>query len=154
MIIDLRKHNQKSSQDTHVFEADGRIYKLFRPHWRSAETIKKMFILESGAYAKAGSDSYLIQHIATFYGRVIIEDVLSAEGKSIAKDYFLDCCFALESLTGPEVKLTTPDLRKQHPHIADAQRRFEKISVDVLDSSVFNYADADRFKFIDFKLRS
>jgi hypothetical protein len=37
-------------------------------------------------------------------------------------------------------------------HLQEARSRFLAQSIDVRDSSVFNYEDAERFKLIDFRL--
>lgn len=82
-----------------------------------------------------------------------IGDVISAAEDSISKDYLLDCCYKLELLNGSDLKLTTNGLRANNPHLEEAQRRFHKLSINVLDASVFHATDPSRFKFIDFEMR-
>jgi hypothetical protein len=154
MVIDLRHDRQITACDAHIFCVDGFVFKLFTRNWRSEEAIRRMCNTQCTAYEIAHADSYLKNHVAAFFGKVAIEEVISAAGETCREKYILDCCYKLELLSGVDQKLTIPGLRDNNPHLQEAQRRFGELSIDVLDASVFCPDDPKHFKFIDFKLNA
>lgn len=143
-----------------VYEVDGRAFKLFKryPQFPPKQTEggrRLTFQHQCQAYEKASGDPFLTNHIATYYGQCIIDDVIDTEGSSVKEPYLLDCCYAVEVMGGSETK-TASTLRlgeiEQFAHIREATDRFTSIGIAFLDSSVFDAADPERYKFIDFEL--
>lgn len=159
MLVNLNVHRQigRGVYAT-ILEVDGRALKLFFTGpkvlptlpFQSAGGRRKTYESECNAYLRAGSDPVLRKHIATFYGSRTIEDVIDSEGKSIGKSFLLDCCYELELLTGHERK--TADVLYNYTHLRDIKKCFAEVAIDILDSSVFDYEDAARFKLIDFNV--
>ncbi len=85
----------------------------------------------------------------------MVKDVLDSEGTSVSNSYLLDCCYALE-LIGPkeiDFKVTAEWVRNGNEHIRQAVEQFDRLGINALDSTVFFYADRDRFKFIDIEMK-
>lgn len=141
-----------------VFSVEGRAYKLFKngpevPPRQTREGRRRIFERQCEAFRTAAADSYLENHIAQFFGIITVENVIDKDGVSVGAEYLLDCCYAIE-LFGPghtEAKATAPDVRWLE-HIDTAFRRFRQLGIHALDSSVFDYADPQRFKFIDIEM--
>ncbi|MGA3238711.1 MAG: hypothetical protein ABSG03_20730 [Bryobacteraceae bacterium] len=82
-----------------VYELNGRAFKLFKrypqvPPRQTEEGRRLTYQHQCEAYELASCDSLLKHHIATFYGRVAIEDVIDTDGRSVKDSYLLDCCYA------------------------------------------------------------
>ena len=134
-----------------VFDVGGVAYKVFRVYGvASPERAKARFDSECEAYRRATGNPWLLRHTAAFYGSSRIEDILDADGKSVRSVYSLDCCYRMELLSGDEMKFLS--VRESLEHLREAQKRFSANGIDLLDSSVFNCEDAERFKFIDFRI--
>jgi len=58
-----------------------------------------------------------------------VQDVLSDAGVSIVETYLLDCCYALELLSGTEMKLTAPEIRDNRKYLQDAEMRFAELGI-------------------------
>ena len=137
----------------YVFDVNGQAYKVFRVYGvtRSPEQVRALFESELEAYRRVTADAWLRHHTAAFYGPCVLEDIMDSQGNSIGNLYALDCCYRIELLVGSEAKYT--DGRCQaFEHLQEAQTRFSMNGIDVRDSSVFNYDNAEQFKFIDFRL--
>ena len=161
MIIDLRSHRKiGSGVYADVFAAHSKAYKLFKsgpeiPPRQTKAGRRRLFESQCEAFRLASSDPWLRNHVAAFHGLCVIEDVIDATGISIGTDYLLDCCYALE-LIGPDetdFKVTAQCVRQCGERLHEAIERFDRLGISVLDSSVFHYADPERFKFIDIELR-
>jgi hypothetical protein len=139
-----------------VFNVGGIAYKVFRVYGvaQPVERVKVRFESESAAYRRAAADSWLRQHTATYYGALEIDDILGEDGESVGSMYALDCCYRIELLAGDERKFLTAGLREANEHLREAERRFLETGINLRDSSVFNGEDAERFKFIDFRLEN
>ena len=132
-----------------VFEIDGKAYKVFKKGYEHPwRTRVNVFQYQCEAYKIAASDSYLKDHIAAFFGPCTLEDVIDEAGASVKDQYILDCCYMVEVVRGNEAKVTSPEA-SMYKHIQRAIKRFDELGVKVSDSSVFEPADSERFKFID-----
>ena len=160
IIIDPQVHRQIGiGFSAHIFEVAGKAYKLFLrgpdvPPRHTEEGRRLRYQAQCEAYKLASSDLLLKDHIATFYGSCLVQDVLSDAGVSIVETYLLDCCYALELLSGTEMKLTAPEIRDNRKYLQDAEMRFAELGIDVLDATVFNFHDPNGFKFVDFEIRN
>jgi hypothetical protein len=143
-----------------VYEVEGRAFKLFKrypqfPPRQTEEGRRLTFQHQCQAYERASSGTFLKNHIATYYGQFIIDDVVGADGSSLKESYLLDCCYIMEVMGGSETK-TASALRlaeiERFPHIKEAADRFAGIGIEYRDSSVFGVDDPEHFKFIDFEL--
>ena len=161
MVINFNTH-QRLGEGVYaiVYEVEGRAFKLFKrypqvPPKQTEEGRRLTFQHQCQAYERASSDPFLKNHIATYYGRAIIDDVIDENGDSAEESYLLDCCYAVEVMGGGETK-TASALRlaefERYPHIREATDRFAGIGIAFLDSSVFDAVDPERFRFIDFEL--
>jgi hypothetical protein len=137
-----------------VFEVGGKAYKLFRVRGatRTPHEVQVLFESECCAYARAAENPHLTRHVATFNGLCQVEEVINIQGDSVKGEYQLDCCYILELLAGCEAKLYADGLRDRYEYLRDAQNAFRSCGIDASDSSVFNYQDRERFKFIDFRV--
>ena len=160
MIIDLRLH-RKIGEGVYadVFAMESKAYKLFKsgpeiPPRQTKVGRRRVFEAQCEAFRAAFNDPWLRNHVAAFYGPCVIEDVLDTEGISNKGRYLLDCCYGLELIfsEGGEHKITEVGVRENCEHVREAIRRFNQIGIDVHDSSVFEHADAERFKFIDIEM--
>ena len=162
VIIRLDVHRRLSAEPgaysgatADVFAVDGIACKVFRVFGvaHSPEGVRARFESEVEAYRRAALDPWLALHVARFYGRRIVTDVIEEDGTSIASLYALECCYQMELLEGNEKKFTALGLRQSFKHLQTAQDRFAEIGIDVLDASVFDAENAEAFKLIDFRLR-
>jgi hypothetical protein len=156
MIFDLRCNRQiGTGVYADVFAVEDRAYKLFKsgpeiPPRQTREGRRRVFQCQCEAFGIAAHDSYLRNHVAEFYGTVNVEDVIDHDGLSVKAGYLLDCRYAVE-LFGhehAEAKATAPGVRWLE-HVDGALRQFRQLGIHALDSTVFDYADPQRFKFID-----
>jgi len=163
MTINMSVHNRLSvtpgaysGATADVFNVDGIAYKVFRVYGvaNPIERVRARFESETAAYSRAAVDSWLQPHTATYHGATEIDDVLDESGQSVGSMYALNCCYRIELLTGDERKFLTTGLREANEHLREAERRFSAMGIDLRDSSVFNGEDAERFKFIDFRLEN
>ena len=161
MVINFNTH-QRLGEGVYaiVYEVEGRAFKLFKrypqfPPKQPEEGRRLTFQHQCQAYEIASSDPILKNHIATYYGRAIIDDVIDEDGGSAKESYLPDCCYVVEVMRGVETK-TASALRlgeiEQVDHIRQATDKFASIGIVFLDSSVFDAADPVRYKFIDFEL--
>jgi len=139
----------------HAFAVDGKAYKLFLsgppvPPKQSREGRIATFHAQCRAYELASGDAYLRDHIPTFFGRQLIEDLIDENGQSLKRDYLLECCYAMEILTGEETKFPR-NYQTEHGHLQRAISRFDELGINVGDASAFQMIDPVRFKFIDFE---
>jgi hypothetical protein len=161
VLIDGRKHRRiGSGVYADVFAVDAKAFKAFKsgpeiPPRQTKAGRRRVFECQCEAFQLASADPILRNHIAAFYGSCVIEDVLDVAGKSIISSYLPDCCYALELIgsDGVDSKVTAEWVVQQGDHLKAAIERFGLIGIDVHDSSVFDYADPDRFKFIDIEMR-
>ena len=139
-----------------IFNVDGIAYKVFRVYGvaQPFERVKARFESETEAYRRAGGDSWLRRHTAMYYGVSAVDDIFDENGESVGRMYALDCCYRMELLTGDERKFLVAGLREGNEHLREAERRFSQTDIDLRDSSVFDGEDAERFKFIDFRLEN
>jgi hypothetical protein len=163
MTIAMKLHHRLSIEPgaysgatADVFNVGGIAYKVFRVYGTAqpVERVRVLFESENGAYRRAAADSWLQRHTATYYGPSAIDDILDEDGESVGRMYALDCCYRMELLTGDERKFLAAGLREGNEHMREAGRRFREVGIDLRDSSVFNGEDAERFKFIDFRLEN
>jgi hypothetical protein len=160
MTIDKRVHRLLGSGVyADVFQVNGRAHKLFKsgpeiPPRQTKERRKRVFECQCAALRRASGDSWLKEHIVTFYGTRVIEDVLDPCGSSGKDDYLLDCCCVLQLIDPDEVafKLTTEGVRENNDHIRRAVSLFTRLGIAVLDSSVYYFTDEEQFKFIDIEM--
>jgi hypothetical protein len=82
-----------------------------------------------------------------------VADVIDDTGTSVKERYLLDCCYILEAIQGIDANVNQEKVRSCK-HIKLAVERFRSLGIDASDSSVFHYADAERFKFIGIQMRS
>lgn len=139
----------------HAFAVDGKAYKVFLsgpeiPPKQSRQGRIATFHAQCKAYELASGDAYLRDHVPTFFGCHFIEDVIDENGQSLKQYYLLDCCYAMEILTGEETKFPR-NYQAQHAHLHDAVRRFDELGINVRDASAFQMTDPVAFKFIDFE---
>lgn len=136
-----------------VFDVEGLAYKVFRVRGvaNPLEFVEARFKAECEAYRLASSDAWLRRHVPAFHGTATIDDVRNGLEESVAADYALHCCYRIELPRGIERKVTEIGLREANPHLKEAQDRFKALGVDILDASVFNVEDSERFKIIDFR---
>lgn len=160
MVIDIRKHRKiGSGVYADIFDVDSKAWKVFKsgpeiPPRQTKEGRKRVFECQCEAFQLASADPILRNHVAGFYGRCQIEDVLDVDGNSILSAYLPDCCYGIEFINEIDSKVTSEWVIQQGAdHLKAAVERFTLIGINVLDSSVFNYADPDRFKFIDIEMR-
>jgi len=146
--------NAYSGATADVFDINGKACKVFRVYGvtRSLEQVKTLFESECEAYNRATADAWLGHHIAAFYSRCVFEDIIDSQGNSVGHEYALGCAYGIELQVGSEGKLYADGLLQTFAHLQEARSRFLAQSIDVRDSSVFNYEDAERFKLIDFRL--
>jgi len=156
MVIDFTLHKQLGSGGAYadIFSVDGKAYKLFKsgpefPPRQTREGRRRVYASQVEAYSRAGCDPELSRHTARFYGPCVIEDVIGLDGNSIRDTYLLDACYAVEILIGDELKVTATEAVEKYPHITKARIAFERLGIQTSDASVFNYNDAEKFKFID-----
>jgi hypothetical protein len=159
MIFDRRCHRQIGGGFyADVFAVEDRAYKLFKngpevPPRQTTEGRRRIFERQCEAFRTAAAHSSLRNHVAQFVGIINVADVIDGDGLSVGTGYLLDCCYAIE-LFGPghtEAKATAPDVRWLE-HIDTALQQFRQLGINALDSSVFDYADSQRFKFIDIEM--
>lgn len=144
---------------SHVFALEDRAYKLFLsgpevPPRHTKAGRKRVFECQCEAYLIAVNDPWLRRHVAQFYGRCVVENVLDDGGMSVRGNYLLDCCYAVELFAAEKSKVKAREeslLAKIH--INEAIQRFTERGINALDADVFDAADPDRFKFIDFEMR-
>jgi hypothetical protein len=160
MWIDLRSHSKiGSGVYADVFADDGKAYKLFKsgpeiPPRQTRVGRRRVFESQCEAYVRASGDSFLKDHVASFYGPCVIQNIVDENGVSIAADYMLDCCYALERFGYGETDFkANAEWVRECEHIKSALVRLDRIGISLLDLSVFRYADPDGFKFIDIELR-
>lgn len=139
-----------------VFNVGGIAYKVFRVYGvaQPVERVRARFESECAAYELTIGESWLRQHTATYYGTSAIDDILDEEGVGVGSIYALDCCYRMELLAGDERKFLAAGLREANEHLREAERRFSERGIDLRDSSVFNGENAEKFKFIDFRLEN
>jgi hypothetical protein len=161
MIIDMRSHRHVGSGVyADVFAVQEYAHKLFRsgpevPPRQTKDGRRRVFRSQCEAFEIAGGDPWLRDHIAAFYGVCMVEDVLDVHGNSLKSGYLLDCCYRLELFDPGEIdSKTTTEWVRNLDHIGKALQRFTELGIAALDSSVFRYDDADKFKFIDIELRN
>jgi hypothetical protein len=139
---------------------DGLVYKLFasgqyptnvrqrltRPEDDSRR--RNTFLSECAAYQRAGQHPYLRNHVPRFFGQFVIQDVTEGD-QSVAHNYILECCYAMEYITGVATKLGG----YRPEHIQRALSAFLEAGIRHLtDASVFFPDDPENFKFIDFAI--
>jgi hypothetical protein len=161
MVINFSTHrNLGEGVYSVVYEVEARAFKLFKRYPevppRQTEAGRRLtFQHQCEAYDRASSDPFLKNHIATYFGPFVIDDVVDADENSVKDAYLLDCCYAVEVMGGRETKTASALQRSEverYPHIREAVNRFAGIGVEFLDSSVFDADDPEHFKFIDFEL--
>lgn len=155
MIIDLRLHKKlQGGFSASVFAIEDKAYKLFSsievPPRHTTEGRREIFRSQCAAFDAASGDALLKIHVPTFFGPCPIEDVIDADGRSIKDRYLLDCCYALELLSGSEMKVV--EAKQTYSHIAEIVIRFTGRSIRTSDASVFNYSDPYGFKVIDIEM--
>jgi len=159
MVIDLRKHeNEKLYHALYsdIFAAEDRVYKLFKkyndPNFDDRSRTK--FTAQCDAYVRAAGDTIIGRHVAEYYGACSVERVLDADGVDVTNRYFLDACYGIERLYGPDLKVNDEEILSNCAYVFEIRRRFEDFGIDTSDSSVFFFNDPDRFKLIDFETRA
>lgn len=144
-----------------IFRPSGEtlVYKLFigfRHHTTVSQGLtdpeddhrrRKTFDSECRAYEIAAQDAFLRDHIPHSFRRCEIAGVAEF-GESVAANYLLPCCYAMEYIEGAAAKLRAVE---QLGHIREAQSAFHRAGVaHTSDASVFFAEDLQKFKFIDF----
>jgi hypothetical protein len=161
MRVDFRLHCLLGyGSYAEVFAVEGRALKLFTsgpevPPRQTREGRRRVFECECEAYQLVSNEPWLRDHVATFYGPCVPEDVVDKDGTSVRNNYLLNCCYALELIGPAEIafKATTEGVRDNNEHIRRAIERFGKLGIEALDSSVFFHSDPERFKFIDIGMK-
>jgi hypothetical protein len=139
------------------------VYKLFigfRHHTTVSQGItdpeddhrrRKTFNSECRAYEIAEHDAYLREHIAQSFRRCEIANVVE-DNESVAANYLLGCCYAMEYIEGEPAKLRAVD---QFAHIKEAEQAFHRAGITyTTDASVFLAEAPQTFKFIDFAVEA
>ena len=161
MTIDLRScHQVGSGVYADVFAVDELAYKLFKsgpevPPRQTRDGRRRVFECQCEAFQVACNDPWLRHHIAEFHGTFVVADVIGTDGSSKQESYLLDCCYAIELFRDGEIDVkVTAEWVRYHGHIVNALRRLDQLGINALDSSVFGYADPERFKFIDIEMKN
>jgi hypothetical protein len=160
MVIDRRIHRLRGSGEYgDIFEIEGRAYKLFKS-WpevlprRTKEGRRQVFENQCAAYRLLSGNPWLERHAARFYGKQDVSQVIGDDGSIESDKYLLDCCYGLELIDSPDlVAVTLPGVREDHKHIRKAAEQFAALGIVISDASVFDHADSERFKFVDFETR-
>jgi hypothetical protein len=139
------------------------VYKLFigfRHHTTVSQGItdpeddhrrRKTFESECRAYEIAEQDAFLREHIPQSFRRCEIANVVD-DDESVAADYLLACCYAMEYVEGEPAKLRAVD---QLAHIEETEQAFHRAGIAyTTDASVFLAEDPHVFKFIDFAVEA
>ena len=153
MRIDLRSDRKLyHALYSDVVAVDGRVYKLFKKFGQSSfdDRAATIFEAQCHAYEHAGRDSFLKSHVPEFFGICPIEAVVDEEGVDVSQRYSLEACYAIDEITGPEKRVNDEYVLLHCPHVDQIRKRFQNISIDTGDASVFSYDDAKGFKLIDF----
>ena len=109
---------------------------------------QKTFDSECRAYEIAAEDTFLRDHIPHSFRRCVIADVIEYD-ESVAVNYLLECCYAMEYIEGIATKIRALD--DQFTHISEAKRAFHSAGIrHTTDASLFFATDPQKFKFIDF----
>jgi len=113
---------------------------------------RSTFLSECEAYRRAEQHPYLRNHIPSFPGPCVIQDVMDS-AQSVAHHYMLDHCYAMEYISGVPEKLGGYPTGFRPKHLEDALTAFHEVGIcHVKDASVFFLNDPDNFKFIDFAI--
>lgn len=132
------QHPTNSSQGPIGLEDDGRR--------------RKTFASECEAYERGARHTFLRNHIPWFFRRCIVADVTDSAG-SIADQYMLAYCYAMEFIEGAATKLGEFPTDNRPGHIAKALEAFREAGIGhVRDSSIFSPDDPEKFRFIDFSI--
>jgi hypothetical protein len=153
MHIDLRCDSKLyHALYSDVIAVDGRVYKLFKRFGQSSldNRAATLFEAQCDAYKRAQLDPLLKLHIPEFFGVCSVETVLDQAGGDISGRYSLEACYAIEELPGLDKKVNDEDILNNCPHVQEIRKRFQTMSIDTGDASVFMYDDPERFKLIDF----
>jgi hypothetical protein len=109
---------------------------------------RKTFDSECRAYEIAAEDTFLCDHSPHSFRRCAIADVIDYD-ESVATNYLLECCYAMEYIDGIATKLRLLD--DQLTHISEAGQAFRRAGIGyTTDASAFFATDPQKFKFIDF----
>ncbi len=108
---------------------------------------RKTFDSECRAYEIATQDTFLRSHIPHSFRRCEIADVVEYN-ESVAANYLLDCCYAMEYIDGMAAKVS---MVNHLAHIREAEHAFHRAGIaHTSDASVFFAENPQKFKFIDF----
>lgn len=157
MTIDLRFHKKLyHALYSDVFVVKGRVYKLFKRSVDPSLDSRALTLFEAqcDAFTRAANDKVMTQHTPVFYGPCVIEDVIGDAGKNVSEGYRLNNCYALEQLSGAELKVNDQEIREKYPHVANVRKHFESFGINTGDASVFRYEDPEGFKLIDITTRA
>jgi hypothetical protein len=130
----------------------GRVHKLFKTSaWDNTVSDadrKRTFGYELEAYKIAASDETLRNYIPRFHGQLQVTKVIDTDGTDISGRFFLDHCYCLDLIQGPETKIGA--VMGGIAHIERMVKEFHERGVMYLeDASVFFAADEAKTKVID-----
>ena len=159
--LTLNRNPPRGALAVVIFEPTGQFaYKLFKsprhPDSRddpmSERRIRDYFRSELDAYEIVSASPELSRHVARIYGAPTLEAVIEEDGEDKSEHFLLDCCLKLERLQGQDSKLG--NVRDRFPHLEEFVGQLQRAGVrHVIDSSVFNPDDPERFKLIDIATR-
>jgi hypothetical protein len=140
------------------------VYKLFigvRHHTNVSQGLKdpeedqrrlKTFDSECRAYEIAAQNAFLRAHIPHSFQRCEIADVIE-DDESVAMNYLLSCCYAMEYIDDEDIKLRA--VADRFAHINEAEQEFHRAGIcHTTDASAFFAADPQKFKLIDFAVEA
>jgi hypothetical protein len=130
----------------------GWVYKLFKTSaWDRTlgdEERRRTFSYELKAYEIASADETLRNFIPVFHGQIQVTRVVDTDGTDISDRFFLDHCYALNEVEGPEKKILQQYGRLEH--VKRMVREFHVRGIRYLeDASIFFAEEPDKMKVID-----
>ncbi|MBY0514729.1 MAG: hypothetical protein K2P78_12545 [Gemmataceae bacterium] len=142
-----------------VFAIEGRVFKLFKKAAAGSAAITdaerlRTFGYEVDAYTIASGEATLRDYIPRFHGAVVVNSVTAADeaGTNISDQFFLDRCYCLDRIEGPEHKMLQ---QMRYPHVKRMVQEFHACGIRHLeDACIFFPEDPDKMKVIDIAMRN
>ncbi len=137
-----------------VFVVEGRVFKLFKKAAASRTAVSdedrlRTFNYEVEAYTIASGDDTLRNYIPRFHGTVVVNSVTADDeaGTNISDQFFLDRCYCLDLIQGPEHKLLQ---QMRYEHVERMVKEFHARGIRYLeDACIFFPEEPGRMKVID-----
>jgi len=110
MDLHMKSNPAKGAYALVFFDKEqGRVFKLFKTSaWDNTVSDadrKRTFGYELEANQIADGDETLRNYIPRFHGQVKVAKVIDTDGKNISDQFFLDNCYSLDLIQGPEDKI-------------------------------------------------